>query len=132
MVKFLTSDFEAFWGESSGTQADRRARSSNVVGDAVLHRLLPTTGLDDCGEVRQYGLIFICVLPRKESGARRTRGGPNTVDLQLRERVCESVASHVHQEVVLPQKVRPQDGMLDISDDEHPPEASAEAQVQGQ
>ena len=40
--------------------------------------------------------------------------------------------SHVHQEVETAQKVRPQDGMLDISDDEHPSEASAEAQVKGQ
>ena len=40
--------------------------------------------------------------------------------------------SHVHEEVVTPQKVRPQDGMFDVSDDEHPPEASAEAQVKGQ
>ena len=43
------------------------------------------------------------------------------------------MALHVHEEVVTPQKVRcPQDGMFDVSDDEHPPEASAEAQVKGQ
>ena len=42
------------------------------------------------------------------------------------------MASHVHKEVVTLQKVRPHDGMFDVSDDEHPPEASAEAQVKGQ
>ena len=71
VVKFVTSDLNAFWGQPSRPARDWRACCSDVVGDRVLHRCSSSARMSDARELGQYDIEWGSRCSGQKGGAWR-------------------------------------------------------------
>ena len=131
MVELLAGDTQTLRRQAAGTGMDRWTSGRDMVLDGVLDGRLLGTWRRQGRELLKNGREGVC---RRWAWHTWSGGGfrsEDTIDSQFGDGVNQSVVGDIDQELEVVQEVGPENGVLDVCNQENPPKGAPESEVEG-